>query len=156
MLSETLRISSHHRLSNPNQKDKIQTTIITIITILIMTTLKIIKKFANATWWGYEVDLSLVTFTTLKTHPNHPLPQWSLCLLVEATVHSANTYKLVQPTKTSSSTSSTAMAPSGTFEFQSPIGRARPSASRETHGPSDGSPPRGSRRPLMRAANLKS
>ncbi len=68
----------------------------------------------------------------------------------------ANTYKLVQPTETPSSTPSTAGAPSGNFEFQSPIGRARPSASRETHGPSDGSPPRGSRRSSRQAANLKS
>jgi hypothetical protein len=68
----------------------------------------------------------------------------------------ANTYKLVQPTETSSSNPSTAVAPSGNFEFQSPIGRARPSASRETHGPGDGSPPRGSRKSLRRAANLKS
>lgn len=60
-------------------------------------------------------------------------------------VSSSNTYKVVQPVRNAPTISPTTVTPSRNFELQSPIGRALPSASRETHGPNDGSYSRESR-----------
>lgn len=92
----------------------------------------------------------------------HDLKETSECFTsktITGTVAKSNdvgssSNKVVQPVKNASTISPTTVTPSRNFEFQSPIGRALPSASRETHGPNDGSYSRESRRSSRHPTNF--